>query len=119
MEEIPGIQASLPMACFWLGQSSMIQAIFLENCLNTSGPHGASSTWAKKSRMSQRILHETDSGRLFNEEGCGVISCHIGARSQRMDFNLDEEDREEKLSSYFRTHQAKDYLRIVQGLHSK
>lgn len=66
-----------------------------------------------------RILHETDSGRLFNRKDVASFPAILGQEVKRMDFNLDEEDREEKLSSYFRTHQAKDYLRIVQGLHSK
>ena len=66
-----------------------------------------------------RILHETDSGRLFNREDVESFPAILGEEVKRMGFNLDEEDREQKLSSYFRSNQAKDYLRIVQGLHSK
>ena len=66
-----------------------------------------------------RILHETDSGRLFNRKDVGSFPAILGEEVKRMDFNLDEEDREAKLSSYFRSHQAEAYLRIVQRLQSK
>jgi hypothetical protein len=66
-----------------------------------------------------RILDETDSGRLFNRKDVESFPAILGEEVKRMDFNLDDEDREDKLSSYFRSNQAKDFLRIIQGLHSK
>jgi hypothetical protein len=66
-----------------------------------------------------RILHETGSGRLFNRKDVESFPAILGEEVKRMDFNLDDEDREDKLSSYFRSNQAKDFLRIIQGLHSK
>ena len=66
-----------------------------------------------------RILHETDSGRLFNRKDVRSFPAILGEEVKRMDFNLDEDNREAQLSNYLRSQQAKAFLRIVRGLHSK